>query len=801
MLKTVNNWHSSVIARIPPAISAICGGNRLFALVACLLTGWLLVQKSYGDTYGDFTYGLLSEDTAVIGDFPESFSGVVHVPSTITYESPEGSGVIKSASVVRIGQAAFQNCGSITHVEIPASVTRIDSWAFNGCGSMSSITIPASVTSMGEGVFSGCSSLQGVDIPNGVAAIGDFFFEDCENLAAISLPSSVTSIGDWAFHACGRLTSVIIPDSVTSIGRYAFEYCSLLASVKIGSGVTSIGDGAFFVCSALTSIVIPDNVTSLGDYPFEECTGMTSASIGKGVANLGEACFFGCTSLNRVTLSNELIGIGDWAFANCIGLEDMNIPATVTSIGQGAFEGCTQLTEITIPAEIATIGDGAFAGCTSLRSCFFLGDAPPIFGTGVFDSFLDEFTIYYLPAVTGFTSPYWDGYHIAAESPGSPRTGITSHEAGGYRCEMLKMDKIHLGFVVKVRNDGDPQNVIVIRDGRRKSLHVKDPVYVGDEVKTGSRSFVRINYLDGSNLNIGPKAFLTLKEGSRDDGPRLIGVLRGANKYYKSKKGDRIFIKSKTAALGVRGTTVTMEVSEADGVITSTSEVLEGVVDHENLLTGGVTELHTGESASVQTAIATHTLTFDHASTSLGSLWLNGAEITSFPHIVSFTEGTEINLQAVPQPTAAFSAWSGDIVSTNPDYTFVIEEDMAITGNFLELTDFTSDHPNLDSDGDANVNGISNYLDYASGQNPEDPAVLPIMEFSAGALTMRQRINGSDAIPAPQYSDNLGDWFSLEEGTHYDFSTETVTGEMRTVVIYLKEGQSAKRFFRQSFGP
>ena len=58
----------------------------------------------------------------------------------------------------------FQNCRSLTSIEIPSGVTSIVSNAFYYCSSLTSIEIPSSVTSIGNDAFDSCSSLTSITI-------------------------------------------------------------------------------------------------------------------------------------------------------------------------------------------------------------------------------------------------------------------------------------------------------------------------------------------------------------------------------------------------------------------------------------------------------------------------------------------------------------------------------------------------------------------------------------------------------------------------------------------------------------
>ena len=272
------------------------------------------------------------------------------------------------SSVTSIGASAFQNCTSLTKINLPSSVTFIGKSAFSECTSLTSITIPSSVSSIEEHAFYNCRSLTSITLPNSVTSIGDYAFADCSTLTSIEIPNSVTSIGNSAFYSCDGLTSIEIPNSVTSIGNSAFYSCDGLTSITLPNSVTSIGSSAFGSCRTLTSITLPNSVTSIGSSAFEYCSALTSIEIPNSVTSIGASAFRNCTSLTKINLPGFVSSIGNYVFSGCRTLTSITLPNSLKSIGSSAFEYCRALTSITLPNSLKSIGSTAFYYCYGLTS-------------------------------------------------------------------------------------------------------------------------------------------------------------------------------------------------------------------------------------------------------------------------------------------------------------------------------------------------------------------------------------------------------------------------------------------------
>ena len=147
-------------------------------------------------------------------------------------------------SVITIEAGAFGCCSSLTAINVPSgntNFTSVDGVLFNKdttrvvaypAGKMNTAYIvPDSVTTIGDYAFEDCDSLTNINIPDSVTTIGFCAFRDCDSLTSVTIGDSVTTIGDYAFLSCDSLTSVTIGNSVTTIRYRAFDGCRSLTDV------------------------------------------------------------------------------------------------------------------------------------------------------------------------------------------------------------------------------------------------------------------------------------------------------------------------------------------------------------------------------------------------------------------------------------------------------------------------------------------------------------------------------------------------------------------------------------------
>jgi hypothetical protein len=105
----------------------------------------------------------------------------------------------------------------------------------------------------------------------------------------------------------------------------------------------------------------------------------------------------------------------------------------------------------------------------------------------------------------------------------------------------------------------------------KKGMWIKE----GAIIKTSSKSFVRLSFIDKSKMNIGPKAELKIEKFSKTEAG-VINVLTGkirsqVTKDYldMDKDKSKLFVKSRNAVMGVRGTDFLFSANKNTGATTT----------------------------------------------------------------------------------------------------------------------------------------------------------------------------------------------------------------------------------------
>jgi hypothetical protein len=112
----------------------------------------------------------------------------------------------------------------------------------------------------------------------------------------------------------------------------------------------------------------------------------------------------------------------------------------------------------------------------------------------------------------------------------------------------------YVAEVVKVRG-----KVTQLRPGALSASKVKlgDRLSEDTSIVTAKRSFIRVKFIDDSILNLGPKGKVVITQMRKKKAgiiTLLKGKLRTSVKKVSKQKKNKFFIKTRTAALGVRGT-------------------------------------------------------------------------------------------------------------------------------------------------------------------------------------------------------------------------------------------------------
>jgi hypothetical protein len=123
---------------------------------------------------------------------------------------------------------------------------------------------------------------------------------------------------------------------------------------------------------------------------------------------------------------------------------------------------------------------------------------------------------------------------------------------------------------------------VIMPDGSMKKVKKGDWIEEGSVIKTAPRSFCKLSFIDKSSMNVGPKSEMKIEKFDKKDAG-VINVISGkirsqvTKDYLDMDKGkSKLFIKSKSAVMGIRGTDFMFAANKRTGA--TTAVLFEGSV-------------------------------------------------------------------------------------------------------------------------------------------------------------------------------------------------------------------------------
>ena len=236
-----------------------------------------------------------------------------------------------------IGDYAFRNCG-LTNIIFNENLRAIGKYAFMSCTDLLELNLSSNIETIGEGAFSGCAFTE-VELNKRLQSIGAYAFAGNENLLTVTFNEGLTDIEHHAFNNCTALKDIVFPSTLQRISYNAFavDYwnAGYIVNVTFNEGLTSIGDHAF----ANKNIVfdsLPSTLTNVGTRAFYRNNSLTSVEIPSGITEIKRETFLNCYSLNTVTLNEGLLEISAQAFGGT-KVYELICPSSLKRFNPNAF--------------------------------------------------------------------------------------------------------------------------------------------------------------------------------------------------------------------------------------------------------------------------------------------------------------------------------------------------------------------------------------------------------------------------------------------------------------------------------
>ena len=243
-------------------------------------------------------------------------------------------------SVKSLGNKMCYGAKNLEEVVLPNNITVIPDYAFENCSSLTNINIPTSLVQIRANAFSQ-TALKEFIAPESLKEIWLYAFKDAKELRNVEL-KNVTEIGDMVFENCEKLESIVISETLEEIGASVFGGCSSLQDIDLPNKPLALDHNTFYGSAYYEDksnwengvlyvdnylLAINSDFLNLSEYEVKEGT----------IAIAINAFLNNAKNLTKITLPEGLKLIGDKAFSSLYKLESVNIPSSVDTIGYNAF--------------------------------------------------------------------------------------------------------------------------------------------------------------------------------------------------------------------------------------------------------------------------------------------------------------------------------------------------------------------------------------------------------------------------------------------------------------------------------
>lgn len=171
--------------------------------------------------------------------------------------------------LVEIGIDAFSQCRKLEGIELPEGLERIGHYCFLYCESLGGeLVLPASLLEIGERAFEGAAFRGDLVIPGNVKIVPTGAFMNAGFDGGLTLPEGLTEVGAVAFadsHFQGELK---LPNSLDTIGDAAFSNVGFAGPLKLPAALKRLGESAFLGNSFSGDLVIPEGIQEIPSYAF-----------------------------------------------------------------------------------------------------------------------------------------------------------------------------------------------------------------------------------------------------------------------------------------------------------------------------------------------------------------------------------------------------------------------------------------------------------------------------------------------------------------------------------------------------